>query len=165
MAPIVHTIIKMKINFLLTQFLLLCQLFFDNFNTSKIQHLISNLKSNITNLTQIYSYLIIHIFTYFPIQIFDRIVFVSSFWYKYIWIFVVSFFAPKASAEGACIWTEVGYYGAWRMGYFGIWVILACANFIRVWDVFWQLLVTVEYDDVSTNWLWFSSLSLVYGSH
>ena len=43
----------------------------------------------------------------------------------------------------------------------GIWVILACANFIRGCHVFWQLLVTVENDDISTNWLWFSSLSLV----
>ena len=33
----------------------------------------------------------------------------------------------------------------------GIWVILACANFIRVRDVFWRLLVTVENDDVSTK--------------
>ena len=31
--------------------------------------------------------------------------------------------------------------------------------------VFWQLLVTIENDDVSTNWLWNSSLSLVYGSY
>ena len=35
----------------------------------------------------------------------------------------------------------------------GIWVILACPNFIRVWDVFWRWLVTVENDDVSTNLL------------
>ena len=77
--------------------------------------------------------------------------------------------APKASAEGACIWREVGYYGAcvmgyydcaWRvtnmrvwMGYFGIWVILACANFIRGCPVFWRWLVTVENDDVLTNLL------------
>ena len=48
----------------------------------------------------------------------------------------------------------------------GIWVIRACPNFIRGCHVFWQLLVTVENDDVSTNWwLWFSSLSLVYGSY
>ena len=33
----------------------------------------------------------------------------------------------------------------------GILVILACANFIWNRDVFWQLLVTVEYDDVSTK--------------
>ena len=43
----------------------------------------------------------------------------------------------------------------------GIWVIRACPNFIRGCHVFWQLLVTVENDDVSTNWLWFSSLSLI----
>ena len=62
------------------------------------------------------------------------------------------FIAPKASAEGACIWKEVGYYGAcmmgycgacmmgyygvWRMGYFGIWVIRATGNFIRSGDTF-----------------------------
>ena len=33
----------------------------------------------------------------------------------------------------------------------GIWVILASGNFIRVRDVFWRLLVTVENDDVSTK--------------
>ena len=27
------------------------------------------------------------------------------------------FIAPKASAEGACIFMEVGYYGACMMGY------------------------------------------------
>ena len=37
------------------------------------------------------------------------------------------------------------------MGYYGIWVIRACPNFIRVRDVFWRLLVTVENDDVSTK--------------
>ena len=48
----------------------------------------------------------------------------------------------------------------------GIWVIRACPNFIRGCHVFWQLLVTVENDDVSTNWwLWFSLLSLVCGSY
>ena len=31
--------------------------------------------------------------------------------------------------------------------------------------VFWRWLVTIENDDVSTNWLWYSSLSLVYGSY
>ena len=64
----------------------------------------------------------------------------------------------------------MGYFGIWVIlaaGYcrkwwcIGIWVILACANFIRGCHVFWQLLVTVENDDVSTNWLWFSSLSLI----
>ena len=45
----------------------------------------------------------------------------------------------------------MGYYRALRMGYFGIWVILASGNFIRVRDVFWRLLVTVENDDVSTK--------------
>ena len=89
--------------------------------------------------------------------------------------YIRHFIAPKASAEGACIWKEVGYYGAcmmgycgacmmgycgacmmvyygvWRMGYFGIWVIRASGNFIRVWDVFWRLLVTVENYDVSTK--------------
>ena len=33
------------------------------------------------------------------------------------------------------------------------WVIRACPNFIRCCHVFWQLVVTVENDDVSTNWL------------
>ena len=28
------------------------------------------------------------------------------------------FIAPKASAEGACILKEVGYYGACMMGYY-----------------------------------------------
>ena len=45
----------------------------------------------------------------------------------------------------------MGYYDACVIGYYGIWVILACANFIRVRDVFWRLLVTVENDDVSTK--------------
>ena len=30
-----------------------------------------------------------------------------------------SFIAPKASAEGTCIWKEVGYYGACMIGYCG----------------------------------------------
>ena len=38
-----------------------------------------------------------------------------------------------------------------KNGYFGIWVIRASGNFIRVRDVFWRLLVTVENDDVSTK--------------
>ena len=28
------------------------------------------------------------------------------------------FIAPKASAEGACIWTEIGYCGACMLGYY-----------------------------------------------
>ena len=77
--------------------------------------------------------------------------------------------APKASAEGACIWKEVGYYGAcmmgycgaWRMGYFGIWVIRACANFIRRGDTFqgkWLLQIMMVFQHI---W-WFS---LVYRSY
>jgi len=45
----------------------------------------------------------------------------------------------------------MGYCRACVMGYFGIWVLLASGNFIRVRDVFWRLLVTVENDDVSTK--------------
>ena len=41
----------------------------------------------------------------------------------------------------------MGYYGACVIGYFGIWVILASGNFIRVRDIFWRLLVTVEDDE------------------
>ena len=47
----------------------------------------------------------------------------------------------------------------------GIWVIRACANFIRGCHVFWQLLFTLENDVVSTKLIQFSSLSLVYGSY
>ena len=50
----------------------------------------------------------------------------------------------------------------WCVCYRLIWVILACANFIRVSHVFWQLLVTIENDDVSTkidynfhHWAWY----------
>ena len=47
----------------------------------------------------------------------------------------------------------------------GLWVILASPNFIRVRDVFWQLLVTIENYVVSTKLIKFSSLSLVNGSY
>ena len=56
--------------------------------------------------------------------------------------------------------TAAGYYRKWWcinksiiifIIELGIWVILACPNFIRVWDVFWRWLVTAENDDVSTN--------------
>ena len=46
------------------------------------------------------------------------------------------FVAPKASAEGACIFIEFGYYRACMMGYCGIWVLRACANFIRGGNTF-----------------------------
>ena len=67
-----------------------------------------------------------------------------------------------------------GYYDcAWRvtnmrvwMGYFGIWVILACANFGCNWGTFfgggrllWIMMI------FEPNLLQFSSLGLVYGSY
>ena len=33
------------------------------------------------------------------------------------------FIAPEASAEGACIFREVGYYGSFVIGYYGSFVI------------------------------------------
>ena len=33
------------------------------------------------------------------------------------------FIAPEASAEGACIFREVGYYGSFVFGYYGSFVI------------------------------------------
>ena len=60
------------------------------------------------------------------------------------------FIAPKASAEGACIFSKLGYYGACMMGYYdcalrvsmervwwvtlvyGIWVIRASGKSIRM---------------------------------
>ena len=38
----------------------------------------------------------------------------------------------------------MGYYGAWRMGYFGIWVIRACANFIRGGDTFQKIMMVFQ---------------------
>ena len=38
----------------------------------------------------------------------------------YLWIICWEIFiAPKASAEGACIFSKLGYYGACMMGYYG----------------------------------------------
>ena len=36
----------------------------------------------------------------------------------YINVFKIIIIAPKASAEGACIWTEVGYCRACMLGYY-----------------------------------------------
>ena len=49
---------------------------------------------------------------------------------------------------------------AWYMGH------TSMSRFIYgLCHVFWRWLVTIENDDVSTNWLWNSSLSFVYGSY
>ena len=47
--------------------------------------------------------------------------------------------------DGLLIWSVCD------IGYWFIWVLRACANFIRGCHVFLQLLVTVENDDVSTE--------------
>ena len=50
------------------------------------------------------------------------------------------------------------HHWAWYMG-----LTSMCRFIYGNCHVFWQLLVTTETDDVSTKWLWYSSLSLVYG--
>ena len=52
------------------------------------------------------------------------------------------------------------HHWAWYMGHTSM-----CRFTYGLCHVFWQLLVTIENDDVSTNWLWYWSLSLVYGSY
>ena len=42
---------------------------------------------------------------------------------------------------------------------------MGLTSMCRTLSRFWRWLVTIEKDDVSTNWLWYSSLSLVYGSY
>ena len=96
------------------------------------------------------------------------------------WVFK-RFIAPKASAEGACIWTEVGYCGArmigyydmcvigywsWSIGFYCIWVIRASGNlgcnggtFFGGGRLLWIMIMFQQ------NLLQFSSLSLVYGSY
>ena len=43
---------------------------------------------------------------------------------------LVAFIAPEASAEGACIFTEVGYYGSFVMGYYRSFVIGYYGSFV-----------------------------------
>ena len=49
---------------------------------------------------------------------------------------------------------------AWYMG-----LTSMCRFTYGICYVFWRWLVTIENYDVSTNWLWYWSLSLVYGSY
>ena len=48
---------------------------------------------------------------------------------------IIHFIAPEASAEGACIFMKVGYYGSFVIGYYGSFVI---GYYVLVGGLLWR---------------------------
>ena len=62
------------------------------------------------------------------------------------------FIAPEASAEGACIFTEVGYYGSFVIGYYGSLVVGYYGSFVMGYYGYYMSLVYDPYEHVPISY-------------
>ena len=62
------------------------------------------------------------------------------------------FIAPEASAEGACIFREVGYYGSFVFGYYGSLVIGYYGSFVMGYYDYYMSLRYDPYEHVPISY-------------